>query len=239
VISNQVSIDLSAGRLNRASQTAQHATRIALGSNLKEQAANTLLELAAAEAFFGESNDARKDLAAALKLEKSKTVVEQAALIMALTGQKRQAQETVDRLARENPLDALLNGADIPMALAASQLQAGLADTAVRILDQVKPYEFGAHAAFTPNYLRATAYLQLRKPEQATAEFKAVLDHRGVAALSPIWVLSQLGLARAYAMSGDPKKARAAYQEFFTLWKDADSDIPILKQAKAEYARLH
>lgn len=238
VIANQVTIDLLAGRVNQASQNAQHATRIALGSNLKEEAANTLLELATTEALVGESNEARKDLAAALKLEKSKTVVEKAALIMALTGQKRQVQETVDRLARENPLDVLLNGADIPMALAASQLQAGLADTAVRTLDQVKPYEFGAHAAFTPNYLRGTAYLQLRKPEQAAAEFKAVMDHRGVAALSPVWVLSQLGLARAYAMSGNQERARTAYRDLFTLWKDADPDIPILKQARAEYSKL-
>jgi len=112
------------------------------------------------------------------------------------------------------------------------------ADAAVRTLDQVKPYEFGTHAGFAPNYIRATAYLQMRKAEEAVTEFKSVLSHRGVSPLSPIWVLSQLGLARAYATGGDTVKASAAYKDFLTFWKDADPDIPIYKQAKAEYAKL-
>jgi len=87
-------------------------------------------------------------------------------------------------------------------------------------------------------YFRATAYLQLRSEQKAAAEFQAVLDHRGVRPLASRWELSQLGLARAYAMQGDMTEARAAYQDFFTLWKDADPDIPILKQAKAEYAKV-
>jgi hypothetical protein len=90
----------------------------------------------------------------------------------------------------------------------------------------------------TSGFLRALAYLQSRKAKEAASEFQAVRDHRGVAPMATEWEMSQLGLGRAYAMQGDTTKARAAYQDFLTLWKDADPDIPILKQAKAEYARL-
>jgi eukaryotic-like serine/threonine-protein kinase len=106
-------------------------------------------------------------------------------------------------------------------------------------LESIKPYDLGLGVAVLfPNYLRGVAFLQLRKAQEAAAEFKVVLDHRGVAPMSILWKLSQLGLARAYAMQGDTAKAHAAYQDFLTLWKDADPDIPILKQAKAEYAKL-
>jgi predicted Zn-dependent protease len=132
----------------------------------------------------------------------------------------------------------LLNGVDAPVILAASQLRKGQADQALHTLEAVKPYEFGAYAGLLPNYLRAMAFLQLRKANEAATEFNAVLDHRGVAPMTPVWELSRLGLARAYKMQGDIVKARAAYQDFLTLWKDSDVDIPILKQAKAEYAKL-
>ena len=104
--------------------------------------------------------------------------------------------------------------------------------------DQVGPYERGDRAALLPNYIRGMAYLHLRKATEAAAEFKTVIERRGVAPMETVWVSSHLNLARAYAMSGDHSKAKAAYQEFLTLWKDADPDIPILKAAKAEYAKL-
>ena len=99
-------------------------------------------------------------------------------------------------------------------------------------------HQFGTHAGLLPNYLRAMAYLHLRKGDEAAAEFKAVLDHRGVSPMSTTWEMSQLGLARTSALQGDAAKAKAAYKDFLTLWKDADPDIPILKQAKGEYAKL-
>ena len=158
---------------------------------------------------------------------------------MTLTGQGREAEQIMDSLTRDLPSDTFLNGVDVPVVLAASQLSSGQADAALHTLDPVKPYEFGLEAGLLPNYFRAMAYLRLRRSEQAAAEFRAILDHRGVSPLGPTWVLSQLGLARAYAMSGDTAKARAAYQDFFSLWKDADPDIPVLKQAKAEYGNLN
>jgi eukaryotic-like serine/threonine-protein kinase len=198
-----------------------------------------LLTQANAESLFGESAQARKNLAAAIKLAASKTTKSKAARVIALNGQSLEAQRIIDHLLRENSSDTFLNAVDAPLVLAASQLGSGHAARALRTLEPVSPYEFGWRTAdFLPDYLRAMAYLKLQRPLKAAAEFKAVLEHRGVDPIAATWEMSQLGLARAYAMQGDKAKARAAYRDFFTLWKYADSDIPVLTEAKAEYARL-
>ena len=90
-----------------------------------------------------------------------------------------------------------------------------------------------------PNYVRGEAYLAARQGSEAVAEFRKILDHRGIVVNAPIGALAHLGLGRAYALSGDKSRARIAYQDFLTLWKDAEPDIPILKQAQAEYAKLN
>jgi tetratricopeptide (TPR) repeat protein len=238
IVSMQAAIDLFAGNLSRARQRTQHAVNIALQTNLKESAADMLLSQASAEVLFGESGQARKTIAAAMKLADSKTEKSRVARVMALNGQASEAQQIMQSLLRENPSDALLNGVDAPLVLAASQLGSGQVDQALLSLEPVKPYEFGTHADLLPNYLRASAYLQLRRAEEAATEYRGVLKHRGVAPMAIMWELSHLGLGRAYAMQGDTAKAKAAYQDFLTLWKDADPDVPILKEAKAEYAKL-
>ena len=93
-------------------------------------------------------------------------------------------------------------------------------------------------AEFVPVYVRGEAYLAAHRGKEAVTEFQKILDHRGIVLNEPIGALAHLQLGRAYAMQGDTAKARSAYQDFLTLWKDADPDIPILKQAKAEYAKL-
>jgi eukaryotic-like serine/threonine-protein kinase len=238
VIWTQARIDLFLGNLSRARQRTQHAANMALESSLEESAAQMLLTQATVETLVGESAQARKTVAAAIELADSKTEKSEAARVMALNGQGPEAQQIMDRLVRENPSDTLLNAVDVPLVLAASQLGRGQADQALRSLEPVKPYEFGTHADLFPNYLRAMAYLQLRRANEAATEFRAVLDHRGVAPMAATWEMSQLGLARAYALLGDMARARTAYQDFMNQWKDADPDIPILKEARAEYARL-
>jgi Tfp pilus assembly protein PilF/predicted Ser/Thr protein kinase len=238
VVGTQAGIDLFAGNLTRARQRTQHAVNIALQSNLKESGADMLLTQASAEVLFGESAQARKTIAAAIKLADSKTEKSRVARVMALNRQGPEAQQIMDSLLRENPSDALLNTVDAPLVLAASQLGSGQADQALSSLETVKPYEFGTHAGLLPNYLRALAYLQLRRAEEAATEFKAVMDHRGVAPMETMWEMSHLGLARAYVTQGDTAKAKVAYQDFLALWKDADPDIPILIAAKSEYANL-
>jgi serine/threonine protein kinase len=234
----QAGADLLAGNFRQSRQHAQHAVNILLESNLKEAAANTLLDQATAEAQVEDFAQARQTVAALLKLTDSKAEKAVAARVLTLSGQGLEAKRMMDGLLRENPSDTLLNSVDAPLVLATIQMESGHADEALRTLEPVKPYEFGTHAYFYPNYLRARLFLKLRRPEDAASEFKAVLDHRGVVLMDPTWELSLLGLARAHALQGDTAKAKTAYQDFLTMWKDADPDIPILKEAKAEYARL-
>ncbi len=238
VVSTQATIDQFEGKLTQARQRTRQAVHMALELNLKEAAARTLLSQASTEARIGESDEARKTVAAAIKLTDTKEGKSAAALVMALSGQSSEAHKIMERLVREHPSDTLFNAVDVPWVQATSQLERSQADQALLSLEAVKPYEFGMHAGLLSNYLRATAYLRLGRTKEAAAEFRAVLDHRGVSALSPSWHLSQLGLARTYVLEGDTSKAKAAYQDFLTVWKDADPEIPVLKQAKAEYGRL-
>jgi serine/threonine protein kinase/tetratricopeptide (TPR) repeat protein len=238
IISEQARMDFFVGGLSQAHQRTQHAVNMMLESNLKEAAANTLLTEATDEALSGEASQAHETISAATKLANSKTIKSNVAIAMALNDQGSEAQQIMDRLVRENPSDTLLNAVDAPLVLAASELKKHRADQALRTLEVVKPYDFGAHVGLLSNYLRAMAYLQVGKSKEAATEFKAVLDHRGVAPMAVEWEVSQLGLARSYALHGDTAASKTAYADFLALWKDADPDIPILIAAKAEYAKL-
>jgi eukaryotic-like serine/threonine-protein kinase len=238
VIGFLASIDLRDGRLESARQRAAHGVNIAVGSGLSEAAAGMLLDLARGEALYGQGSAATQTLSQALRLSDSKGIKQNAARVMVINGQEREAQKIISDLVLDYPADTFLNELDTPLTLAASQLSLGQADAALRTLDRVKPFEFGTVAEFLPNYIRTLAYLRLRRPEDAAGEVSAILAHRGVSPLSPILVASQLGVARADALQLDVAKSRAAYEEFFAGWKDADPDLPVLKQAKAEFAKL-
>jgi serine/threonine protein kinase/tetratricopeptide (TPR) repeat protein len=231
-------IDLYDGRLESARERARHDVNISVGSGLSESAADMLLDLARGEALYGQGSAAGKILSQALQLSDSKESKERAARVMILSSQEREAQKIINDLLHDYPADTFLNELDVPLVLAASQLSLGQTEAALRTLDRVRPFEFGTTAGFVPNYIRALTYLRLRRPEDAAREFSTVLAHRGVSPLSPILAVSQLGLARAYAMQRDAAKSRAAYETLFAEWKNADADLPILKQAKAEFAKL-
>ncbi len=142
-----------------------------------------------------------------------------------------------DDLARRYPADTIVQFSFLPRIRARLALNQNQAKKAVEALQAVAPYELGTGATF-PVYMRGEAYLAAHQHKEAAAEFQKILDHRGIVVNAPFGALAHLGLARAYALSGDSAKAKAAYQDFFTLWKGADSDIPILLEARAEYAKL-
>jgi Flp pilus assembly protein TadD/predicted Ser/Thr protein kinase len=238
VITFLASIELHDGRLASARQRAAHGVNIAVGSGLSEAAAAMLLDLAQGEAVYGQGSAARQALSQALRLSDSKEIKQDAARVMILNGQEAEAQKIINDLVHEYPADTILNELDAPLTVAASQASPGQADAALRSLDRVKPFEFGMVAEFLPNYIRGLTYLRLRRPEDAAGEFSAIQAHRGVSPLSPILTASQLGLARAYALQRDAAKSRAAYEALFAQWKNVDPDIPVLKEAKAEYAKL-
>jgi len=163
-----------------------------------------------------------------------------AAVTLALVGEADRAQTLVNELEKRFPQDTLLNNVLAPSVRATIEINRNNANRAIELLRSTVPYGLGMGplSGLLPIYLRGQAYLRMRAGKEAATEFNKILDHPGVAPLSVLHVLARLGLARAYALSGDTAKAKTAYQDFLTLWKAADPDIPILKEAKAEYATL-
>jgi predicted Zn-dependent protease len=155
-----------------------------------------------------------------------------------MAGDMRQAAAIVDELTKRFPTDTLVNNVWGPTIRSEIEVNRGNPGKAIELLQLAYPYEAGFAARRVPNYTRGQAYLKARQGKDAAAEFQKILDNPGVCTTALICVLSHLQLARARALSGDATGARTAYQDFFALWKDADRDIPILKQAKAEYAKL-
>jgi ATP/maltotriose-dependent transcriptional regulator MalT len=160
-----------------------------------------------------------------------------------LAGDAPQATRLADDLAKRFPQDTIVQFEYLAMIRAAIALQAGKPTKAIEALALALPYELGSPSqaltfSLYPAYLRGEAYLAAHQCSAAAAEFQKILDHRGVVQNEPIAALAHLGLARAYSPFGDPAKAKTAYQDFLALWKNSDAEIPILKEAKAEYAKM-
>ncbi len=166
-----------------------------------------------------------------------------AGVALGLAGGAAPATRLADDLSKRFPQDTAVQSMYVPMILAAVALSNGQGAKAVEALEPAMPYALGVSQSFPtfslyPVYLRGQAYLLAKQGAPAAAEFQKILDHWGIVADSPLHALAHLGLARGYALAGDSAKARTAYQDFLALWKNADPDIPILKQAKAEYAKF-
>jgi eukaryotic-like serine/threonine-protein kinase len=226
------------GRLAAARDFSRRAAASAERAEEKETAAAYESVAALREALFGNAAGARQRAAAALALSTGRDVESEAALALALAGDSHRGQALADDLGSRFPKDTIVEFNYLPMLHAQIALNQNEAGKAVEALRSALPYELGERTVLYPAYVRGKAYLASRKGSAAAVEFQKILDHRGVVLNSPIGALAHLGLARAYAFSGDAAKAKSAYQDFLTLWKDADPDSPILKQAKAEYASL-
>ena len=232
-----------AGQFAKARGLSRRAADSAQRSDEKEVAAYYQAEAALRESLLGNGETAKQQAAAALRLSNGGGVESVSAIALALANDAAQSARQGDDLAKRYPEDTIMQFNYLPAIRAAIALQSGKPAKAIEALEVAEPYELGIPALpFTlslhPVYLRGEAYLALHQGAGAEAEFQKILDHPGVVLNEPMASLAHLGLARAYAMAGDTGKARAAYQDFFALWKDADPDIPILKEAKAEYAKL-
>jgi tetratricopeptide (TPR) repeat protein len=162
---------------------------------------------------------------------------------LALAGDSAQAARLSDDLRKKFPADTIVQSDYLPMIRAAAALRSGDAPRAIEALATAEPYELGqTNTSFTfamyPVYLRGEAYLAAKQGAAAQGEFQKVLDHYGAVGNQPIGALAHLGLARSYTLQGYVPKARAAYGNFLSLWKNADPDIPLLKEAKAEFTNL-
>jgi predicted Zn-dependent protease len=162
-----------------------------------------------------------------------------AALALSFAGDEVGAEKLSDDLGNRFPEHTIVQSYYLPTVRAQVALRRNDPSGAIELLQAVTPYELSSEGALYPVYVRGESYRAAHRGNEAAAEFQKILDHRGIVVNAPIGALVHLGRARAYALSGDKTKAKAAYQDFLTLWKDADPDVPILKQAKAEYAKLN
>jgi predicted Zn-dependent protease len=194
--------------------------------------------LAGIEAEVEDAAAARKDAARALAVDSSIRTKSEVAYAFARAGDTARAESLAAEVAKDRPSDTLARVFVLPTTRAAVELNRNNPGKAVEILQPVVPYDLANLKRVLSAYERGRAYLLLHQGKEAAAEFQKVLDHPGVVLNSVDGALAHLQLGRAYALAGDAAKGRAAYQDFFALWKDADPDIPILKQAKAEYAKL-
>jgi tetratricopeptide (TPR) repeat protein len=226
------------GKLRLARELNQQAMESEKNQNLKEVAASDLGGQAMVEADFGACSEAQTHASTLVSGGPARASLASAGFVFATCGDARRADSLATELARQYPLETFAQKLDIPQIQARRELQHGNGAKAVELLRPAAQYELGIVAGGIPAYLRGLAYLQMKQGTQSAAEFQKIIDHKGAVGLSPYASLARLGLARSYALQGDAAKARTAYQDFFALWKDADPDIPILKQAKAEYAKL-
>jgi tetratricopeptide (TPR) repeat protein len=235
-----------AGHLQEATKMLRRASDLAQQAAHREKAAGFETRAALWEAFYGDKLAAKPAAMGALALAKNREVQYGAALALAIAEDSSQAQTLANDLESSFPEDTSVKFNYLPVVRAFLALNHGDPAKAIEILQVAVPYELGQprstqtgfFGALYPIYARGQAYLAAGQGAEAAREFQKILDHPGIMVGDPIGVLAHLQLGRAYAMSGDTAKAKDAYQDFLTLWKDADPDIPILKQAKAEYAKL-
>jgi eukaryotic-like serine/threonine-protein kinase len=244
LLSTQSDSEVYFGKLRESREFSRRAVDSALTNNRKHPAAVWQINAALREAEFGSAEQARQSITAALALSRFRDIKVLAALASARAGDSNRATSLADEIAEEFPSDTLIQKFWLVTTRASIEINLGNPARAAELLEQAVPYDLaGAYTDLVvgtmyPVYVRGQAYLLLHRGHEASAEFQKILDRRGFMMNFPLGALAHLGLARAYAISGDTAKARTKYQDFFGLWNDADSDIPILKEAKAEYAKL-
>jgi DNA-binding winged helix-turn-helix (wHTH) protein/tetratricopeptide (TPR) repeat protein len=233
------------GRLRNAREFSRRAMDSADLAEEEEPAAMYAALSGLREALFDNSEEAIRRATSAIGRSTDRDVQYGAALAFAFAGDNSRAQALTDDLGKRFPEATIVQFNYLPTLRAKLAINRGNASEAIESLRAAAPYELGnttssmyEWTALYPAFVRGEAYLAAHNGSEAAAEFQKVLGHRGIVINEPIGALAHLGLARAYAMQGDTAKAKAAYQDFLTLWRDADPDIPILKRAKAEYAKL-
>jgi len=232
------------GRLRIARDLSHRAMISAQQADKTELSAAYQAASALRESLFGNGAEVRREAAPALAVSGNEDILFMTALARAKAGDARGAQVIANEMAKRFPEDSIVQFIYLPTLRAQIAIKRNNPASAIEILQNAAPYELGVEGgcgfelALYPVYVRGEAYLASRQGREAATEFQKILDHRGVVLMAPIGALAHLGMGRAYALQGETVKARAAYQDFFTLWKDADPDVPALIAAKAEYTKL-
>jgi tetratricopeptide (TPR) repeat protein/predicted Ser/Thr protein kinase len=242
LLSVQSDTEAFSGHLVKARDLSRRAAEIARRSDRKETAAEWQMDAALREAEFGNPARALEETAAALTLAPTRDLRILTGLALARAGGSTRAQKIADDLTKAFPANTMMNRYWLPTIRAAVEINRKNPTEAVEILQGAAPYNLGEPPPIAgtlyPVYVRAQAYLLMKKGNEAAREFQKFVDYRGVVVNFPLGALARLGLGRAYSLQGDTVKAKAAYQDFLALWKDADPDIPIFIAAKSEYAQL-
>jgi eukaryotic-like serine/threonine-protein kinase len=228
----------SHGQMKKSAELMQRSTQVTDRLGFKGTTAETLGGAALMQAEVGNAAKARELAASSAAPARARRNLESVAIALAMTGDASHAEAITEDLDHRFPADTLLHQVRIPEVRALIALGRKAPEQAIQALQAATPYELGLVQGLLPIYLRGEAYLQAKRGADAAAEFQKIVDHPGIDATFIVHPLAKLGLGRAYAMTGDAAKARAAYQDFLALWKDADPDVPILKEAKAEYEKL-
>ena len=243
LLSAQSDTEAYFGRLASARELSQRAVESARRADSEETAALWQANAALREAEFGNAMAARHNAMTALSLAPGRDVTTMAALALVRAGDVAQAQRLANGLDRDFPQNTIVQVYWLPAIRAAIELAAKNSAKALELLKTAAPYELGQSQPFFvgmmyPAYLRGQAYLHARNGKEAAAEFQRIISHRGIVLNFPLAAVAHLGLARAHALEGDTANARVAYEDFLKLWKDADSNIPLLREARTEYGRL-
>ena len=239
------SVAAYSGHLRRARTKTLQAMNMAQQAHQEERAAIFEAGAAVREAFLGNAREARENAQRALGLSKSRDVEYGSAFAFAASGDDASSQTIARDLETRFPEDTLVQFTYLPVLRALSALKHGRPSDAIEQLQVAAPYDlaipgtwFGFFGNLYPVYVRGQAYLNENRNAEAAAEFQKILDHSGIVCSDPAGFMARLQLARTYASSGDKTKAMSSYEAFLTLWKDADPDIPVLRQARSEYAKL-
>jgi len=226
------------GQMQKAGELMQRSVQVSQRLGFKGTTAATLANWAVMQAEVGNASKARELAASSSALARGRSNLGSVAVALAMTGDVSRAPVIMEDLGHRFPADTLLHQVSIPCVRALIELERKAPEQATEALKAATPYELGTVQGLFPIYIRGQAYLRAKRGAEAAAEFQKIVDHRGIAPTVAEHSLAKLGLGRAYLMTGDTAKARAGYQDFFALWKDADPDVPILKEAKAEYEKL-
>lgn len=241
VLSTQSDTEAYFGRLTRARDFTRRAVDASVRADSKEAGAIWQANGALREAEFGNSAVAKQKIDAALSLAPGRDVKVLVALALARTGEAARAKALIEQLEKSDGTNTMLKLYWFPTIEAAIDLYSGSPSQALIALEATAPYDLGGPAPISslyPVYVRGQVYLASHNGAAAVGEFQKIIDHGGIVQNFPLGALAHLQLGRAYVLTGDTAKAKAAYQDFFNLWKDADPDIPILKEAKAEFAKM-
>jgi Flp pilus assembly protein TadD len=243
LLSAQSDTDAYAGRLGDANALSERAVELAKHNDAVETGAAWKANEALRQVEFGNVAAAKQAATEALAMSSGRDVEVMAGLALARAGDTARAEQLADKLDRDSPLDTMIQGYWLPTIRGAIAVSKGDGKKAVELLQASSTYELGQPGPFQvstmyPIYVRGLAFLKNGQGQQAAVEFQKILDHPGLVVNFPLGSLARLELARARAAGGDKAMAKASYEQFFSLWKDADPGTPILKEAKAESGKL-